>query len=65
MLNPSEFKFQLPNVFFVGHRLTAEGLQVDSTKVEAIKTFLYLDNVSAVCRFISSLSLSSFQISHQ
>ena len=60
-LNPSKFRLRLPEVRFMGHLLTENGLKPDPQKIEAITCMPKPENAAAVRRYLGFVNyLSKF-----
>jgi len=58
-LNREKFGFKCPQVPFIGHLLTSEGLKPDPKKVEAICSMPKPEDVQAVQRFVNTVKYLS------
>ena len=58
-LNREKFEFKCPQVPFIGHLLTSEGLKPDPKKVEAICSMPKPEDVQAVQRFVNTVKYLS------
>ena len=55
-LNLSKCVFNISELIFLGHKITADGIQTDDSKVEAIIKMEYPSNVKDLQRFLGSVN---------
>ena len=63
-LNKAKFEHKVSSLTFMGHKVTKDGLQVDTEKVKAIQKFPEPSNVSELRSFLGLVNFVTKFVSH-